>query len=396
MTDFETIVVGNGLIGSAAARYLSEIGKDVAIIGQEEPNDPATHDGVFASHYDQRRLTHIAGRAAYWIEAKREAIAEYATLEQQSGIQFHDPVGYLMVIPPHLSNCTDAPQRLANELNIPHTFYSDDDNSWHDQFPEYHFPDSHAVLHEPAPAGTIDPRAMRQAQNVVAQANGTVIIPALVTDVRQQQGVMMVHARDGRLYRAKKVLLATGAFTNSYHLLSQKLALTPKTEAVILGEVSAADGAQLSQLPSLSFDIDTPQISECYMTPATRDENGRYYIKLGANSIHDQFSDDLTEIQTWFQAGDSDALLPALRRALTTIMPTTHFLSFQTKRCIITRTTSDYPMIDQVADGLFVAVGGNGGSAQCASSWGKIAAGLVENGRWSSPIPQSFFRVVFK
>ena len=76
-------------------------------------------------------------------------------------------------------------------------------------------------------------------------------------------------------------------------------------------------------------------------------------------------------------------------------MPTTNFLSFATKRCIITRTATTYPMIDQVAEGLFVAVGGNGGSAQCASVWGEMAAELVQNGRWSITIPRSLLRAVF-
>ena len=85
-----------------------------------------------------------------------------------------------------------------------------------------------------------------------------------------------------------------------------------------------------------------------------------------------------------------------MRRALTEIMPTTNFLSFQTKRCIITRTASTYPMIDQVAEGLFVAVGGNGGSAQCAGEWGKISAELIHSNHWSSIIPRTILQARFK
>ena len=84
MTHFETIVVGNGLIGSAAGRYLSQLGEHVAIIGQAEPFDEMTHEGVFASHYDQRRLTHVTGRGGQWTTVKRNAVADYRALEAQA------------------------------------------------------------------------------------------------------------------------------------------------------------------------------------------------------------------------------------------------------------------------------------------------------------------------
>jgi glycine/D-amino acid oxidase-like deaminating enzyme len=56
MNEFETIVIGNGLFGSAATHYLSDISQNVAVIRVAEPADQTTHDGVFASHYDQRQL----------------------------------------------------------------------------------------------------------------------------------------------------------------------------------------------------------------------------------------------------------------------------------------------------------------------------------------------------
>ena len=396
MTEFETIVVGNGLIGSAAGRYLSQLGEHVAIIGQAEPTDDTTHDGVFASHYDQRRLTHVTGRGGPWTIVKRNAVADYRALEAQSGMAFYDPVGFIMTLPAQMRERPNSPHQTAIQHGIPHRFYLAGDRSWCDKFPDYTFPDSHAILYEPDPAGTIDPRAMRQAQNVVAKANGATIINALVTNIRKQQGIITVSTLGGDSYRARKVLLATGAFTNCYDLLPRKLALIPKTEVIILGEVSESDAKHLSRLPTLNYNLDDPQIEEGYLTPAARHANGRYYVKFGANSLLDQFTDELAQIQRWFREGDSDALLPAMRRALTEIMPTTNFLSFQTKRCIITRTASTYPMIDQVAEGLFVAVGGNGGSAQCAGEWGKISAELIHSNHWSSIIPRTILQARFK
>ena len=49
-------VIGRGMIGAAAARHLSKMGHDVALIGPDEPADFSRHDGVFGSHYDEGRI----------------------------------------------------------------------------------------------------------------------------------------------------------------------------------------------------------------------------------------------------------------------------------------------------------------------------------------------------
>ncbi|MEE9414975.1 MAG: FAD-dependent oxidoreductase, partial [Acidimicrobiales bacterium] len=88
MIEFEYIVVGNGMFGSAAARYLSQDSPDVAVIGPDEPEDELTHDGVYASHYDERRLVRALGRSILSSTIGRMAMANYRMLEATSGIHF--------------------------------------------------------------------------------------------------------------------------------------------------------------------------------------------------------------------------------------------------------------------------------------------------------------------
>ena len=45
----DVAVVGRGLLGSAAARHLADLGADVAVIGPGEPAELASHNGVFAN-----------------------------------------------------------------------------------------------------------------------------------------------------------------------------------------------------------------------------------------------------------------------------------------------------------------------------------------------------------
>ena len=49
---YRVAVIGRGLIGSAAARHLTEITDGVVVVGPDEPAERSSHTGVFASHYD--------------------------------------------------------------------------------------------------------------------------------------------------------------------------------------------------------------------------------------------------------------------------------------------------------------------------------------------------------
>jgi len=95
---YDYLVIGKGLIASAAARYLTHevnaavsaemsggINK-VALIGPDEPahqDDWASHDGVFASHYDQGRITRVLDADLdTWGTLAKKSIDVYGWLEQ--------------------------------------------------------------------------------------------------------------------------------------------------------------------------------------------------------------------------------------------------------------------------------------------------------------------------
>ena len=126
MIDFEYIVVGNGMFGSAAARYLSQESKDVAVIGPGEPKDELTHDDVYASHYDERRLVRLLGRSKIGSDIGRMAMDNYRMLEEKSGILFYEPVGCLIVNSDDVQdNNLELPRELVHTLKIVHTLYKE-------------------------------------------------------------------------------------------------------------------------------------------------------------------------------------------------------------------------------------------------------------------------------
>ncbi len=106
MTVYDIAVNGKGLIGSAAARHLAASFPDlkICVIGPDEPQNRKAHDGVFASHYDQGRITRVLDPSPLWGHLARESIKQYPFIENASGIQFHHRVGCL--------RATDNPERV--------------------------------------------------------------------------------------------------------------------------------------------------------------------------------------------------------------------------------------------------------------------------------------------
>ncbi len=394
MTTFETIVIGKGLFGAAAARYLSRDGTGVALIGPDEPADPAHHDGVFASHYDEGRLTRQIGQDAVWAALAIRAVSRYGEIEELSGVRFHSPVGNLVVdTPDGFHSYRHDPLQTAAQFQIPHTCYPPGDRRWRDQFPDLYFPAHYQVLHEPGPAGMINPRRLVQAQTEIARRQGAMIVPEMVTAVEEATGAVIVHTAGGGRHPAERVLVAAGAFSNFNRLLPTPLPLKLKTETIILAEVDPDEAGRLANLPVIIYQVDDPEIDDIYMTPPLRYPDGRFYVKLGCNTIADTWPETMAEVQHWFRAGDGERCRPAMARALQAICPAVSFRSIRTHRCIICYTPSGYPIIDRLSDRLFVAIGGNGSGAKGSDTVGWLAALTVRESPWPEPFDPATFRL---
>ena len=334
MEQVETVVIGNGLFGSAAARHLCELGESVAIVGPDEPPDHARHKGVFASHYDDGRLLRLADRNPTWASITRRAVASYRRLEDATGVDFYHPVGALIVIPPEdVDGDTDAsPLSMMRACEIAHTVYPPGDRAWRAEFPQLDLPDTHYVIHEPAPAGYINPRRLIEAQNAAAAANGAVVVREMASGVDSTGAGVTVTVPSGTQIRAEKALVAAGAFTNFNGLLPLELPLKIETEVIALGKVSPEDARILQTAPTVTYPIDHPVLDSIYMVPPVRYGDGDFYIKLGANTTSDQVLTTLPDIQAWFRSGDSDFTVPSFEAVLRGLWPHTTILSVRSKR----------------------------------------------------------------
>ncbi|PIE81574.1 MAG: N-methyl-l-tryptophan oxidase [Chloroflexi bacterium] len=387
---FDYIVIGNGLMGAAAARYLSQITSKVALIGPSEPEDIAGHTSVFASHYDQGRITKQISKDAVWSLLAMRAEAQYEFLQNRSGIHFHEPVGCLLVAPP-ADSCFSKLLATAQQFNVDYVLYGSpaEQQLAH---PQLHFPDTFASFFEPDPAGYLNPRELRRAQERVALAQGARVIREMVTAVCESEPYVTVLTESGQTYRTRKVLVAAGAFTNTYDLLPKKLPLSVKTETTLLARVSEPEAKRLAKLPAIVYMVDNPVLDSIYMLPPIHYPDGNIYVKLGCNTKYDQWPTNLQQMRNWMIAGDSDVAAPEMQAAMLAVLPDLAVESFETKRCLVTYTTHGKPFVDQVGERIYVAVGGNGSSAKSSDTIGWLAANLMQMGTFPNGFKREDFR----
>jgi glycine/D-amino acid oxidase-like deaminating enzyme len=392
---FDYIVVGKGLIGSAAGRYLSATGEKVALIGPDEPADRQTHRGVFASHYDQGRITRILDEDLTWARLAQRSIDQYRFIERESGIQFYHPVGGLQVGPtPGTSDDFIAKtEAVGHRVRADFKTYTGD--ALPRAVPHYRFPAGTTGLLETGGAGYINPRSLVKAQLKIASRQGAAIIKDTVATVEKKGELVEVRTIAGQTYQAPKVLIAAGAYTNQ--LLGHKLDLTVRALTILMAEVSEAEVARLAGMPTLIYDLPVYDlIPSIYMAPPIKYPDGKYYLKIGGNLRPYTNLHTFEEMLDWFHTQGNPMEGKALKAILQAIVPGLKALSFQTKPCVTTYTPGDHPFIGAIDDGfIYVAAGGCGSAAKSSNEIGHIAARLVEKSTWTYDIDAETFKVSY-
>lgn len=393
MEHYHSIVIGKGLVGAAIARHLST-DRSVALIGPDEPID-YQHATVFASHYDEARVQRVLGKDEVWTRLNRDAALSYPLLEQQSGISFHHPVGCLYVNPYGKDEYLNQQPSLSARLGLSAQQFPNA-HALHHHFPHFHFPLDSVGIYETAPAGYIHPRKLIDAQTQLFHKNKGVTISETITQIEKVDELFVVQTQEGNRYTSQQVVVAAGSFINHHQLLPQKLKLVTKSEVVLLVELSKEEAKPMSGLPSLLYEINTPQIDGIYLIQPVQYPDGNYYLKIGANVPEDQYFERLEDIQYWFREADSAPFAERLVNALRELMPTLPIRNYQTKKCIISRTPHGRPYIGETnVSGWFVAGGCNGYSAMCSEAIGGVAAHVMRNGYFPEGYDKHSFELVY-
>lgn len=391
---FKSIVVGRGMMGAAAARYLARSSDGVAIIGPDEPVNWSTHRGVFASHYDEARITRTIDSNPVWARLANRSIARYGALAEESGIDFYKEVGCLIVGPkrggadPYISQIEAA----ANALRVETEMLTD--AQLKSRFGYFEFGLGCEGVFEGANAGYINPRRLVEAQSVLAEKAGATLIRHAAVSIREEAGLAIVATDDGREFAAEKVLVAAGGFSIAAKLLPRPIHLSVYGRTVAFFEIAEADLAAYTAMPSLIHQPDDPR-DHIYLLPPVRYPDGRAYLKIGGDP------DDLLlatepEVRAWFRGGGRETTRDHLKRIVGQIVPGLANAPVSMAACVTSFTPDNYPAIGFASDRIAVLTGGCGAAAKSSDEIGRLGAELLQHGAIQDDAYGAVFAPVFR
>jgi sarcosine oxidase len=392
-TRFRVVVIGKGLIGSAAARHLAGQTDGIALVGPDEPADRATRHDVFGSHYDEGRIYRILDGDLIWGTLAARSLARYAEIEAASGVSFRRDVGLLTLGAPGADGLVESYARTGDALSVAFERLTHDDVTA--RFPALRVGPGLVGLLQAQRAGHISPRRMVAAQRAAAERNGASVINEPAHQVRRVGDGVEVLTATGMTIQAERVLVATGAFANAHQVLPRPLDIAVSGRTIVLAEIADALLAQLQDLPSLIAEGTTP-VSDLYLLPPIQYPDGRWHIKLGTGDF-DHPLDTLDQLVAWFQHPGAERDCVALQQTLVNLIPALDGSPVHTDTCAVTVTPSGYPFIDLIEDGrIAIAVGGNGQAAKSADEIGRLAAELTLTGAWQDDLPAHVFAAAFR
>ncbi|ANK86513.1 MULTISPECIES: NAD(P)/FAD-dependent oxidoreductase [unclassified Rhizobium] len=373
--DFKYIVVGRGLMGAAAARHLARQTDGVAVIGPDEPDDRKAHEGVFASHYDEGRITRTIDPDRNWALLANRSIGRYGEIANESGIDFYREVG-CAVVAPNGSDYLERTRQAAVSLGVETRLL--DPGGLKTAFPFFAFPAGSAGVFEARGAGHISPRKLVKAQSVLAERADATVIRDHVVSIREEGGLATVKTAGGLTYRGEKVLLAAGGFSIAENLLPRPVDMTVYGRTITLFEVGEADALRLAAMPSLILDVPGIHI---YLLPPIRYPDGKFYLKIGGDPDDLILRNDI-EMRAWFRTEGRESVRSHLQRIVADLVPDMTPLSISTAACVVSFTESSYPMIGYTSSpAIAVLTGCAGTSAKSSDEIGRLGAELLLSGR---------------
>jgi sarcosine oxidase len=358
-------VIGRGLIGSAAARHLSKMGHDVALIGPDEPADFSRHNGVFGSHYDEGRITRRFDPEPFWVQMNCAAISRYGEISAESGVEFYREVGVLHVGSGESPDVASV-SRITADAGILCEAYNDAGLA--ERFPFLRSTAGMQGYFEPRNAGYISPRRLVRAQTTAAERAGARIINEPALGISESGSGVTIRMRSGNV-DAERVLVAAGGHTQS--LLGHSLGFTVYGRTAALFRLGAAEVQRLAGMPSTR--CIGPKGENPYILPPIPYPDGQTWLKLGGDPV-DLPLESEADIKDWFRSGGSIPVADVLQKQ---ILDRIRDLKFEERRvvpCMTTYGKSGLPCIGPLSERVSVAFCCYGKSAKCSDELGRLGS----------------------
>lgn len=391
---FKFLVVGRGMMGAAAARYLALQDDGVAVIGPDEPKDWANHQGVFASHYDEARITRTIDSNPVWARLANRSIARYGEIAAESGVDFYSEVGCLIVGPkrggrdPYVGQVEAAARQLGVSIEML------SDVALKARFRYFDFGAACEGVYEETNAGYVNPRRLVDAQSILAERAGATVIRQTAVSVREEDGFAIVTTDDGAVYSAERVLISAGGFSINDNLLPRPIDLKVYGRTVAFFEIPEEELQAYAGMPSLIHQPDDP-IDHIYLLPPVRYPDGKTYLKIGGDP-DDLLLETEPEIRAWFRRGGRLTTRDHLHRIITGLVPTLSEAPLSMAACVTSFTPENYPAIGFASERIAVLTGGCGAAAKSSDEIGRLGAELLLHGQIVDQAYGDVFRPVFR
>jgi glycine/D-amino acid oxidase-like deaminating enzyme len=375
MDTCDFVVVGAGMIGSSAALALADAGHSVVLVGPGEPPDTSTHEGVFASHYDEGRITRIVDPDLLWAKWAARSIARYGEIEQRSGIGFHTACGSVRIAPTESDSLARAKasanaQDVAIDVLVGREFAH--------RCPAFGLSDAFTVLWEPPPAGHVNPRRMVAAIQACAIAEGARLIAQIAVTIRPEGDGVEITLGNGDKLLAARVLVATGPHGADKGLLPAAPDLKVYGRTVVQFQIAPGDPL-FAGLPSFIVALNADDANySFYGIPPVPYPGGGLWLKTGGGARTDALAgpDDIT---TWFHAGGSAEEVRQVHDMSVRTFPALKSARWRAEPCALSETATEHPFIGRVpgASQIGIALGCNGYAAKSCLEVGRLAAAMI-------------------
>ncbi|KAG8182835.1 hypothetical protein JTE90_000442 [Oedothorax gibbosus] len=393
---YDLCIVGAGMFGSAAARHAStDPSIKVCLVGPAEPTTPEERSrrSFFGAHYDEGRITRVLDAVPACQILAKHSIGRLRELEEVSGMSFYNPVGCIFMGGKNSNYMTEID--LAGRAEKVPLVYYHDENELRTKYPYLRMKNDECAILDENGAGYISPRKLVIAQKKVAKSQGCDVIENEVKEIISHSIHEVKTVSKGTIH-AKKILIATGAFTGFIHVDDLKpIALERLRRTVALLHISKEEAEKLRSMPSVIRHDE--RLVGAYILPPIKYPDGEYYIKFGpSGKLKNEEINSLEEMKEWYLLNGNEDLLKTHLKFVTELFPKIKLSNVETMSCACCYSLSGLPYIDKISPTVTVACAGNGKGAKFSDEVGRIAAKLSLTGEWDSEIPKEKFKVIFQ
>ena len=189
-------------------------------------------------------------------------------------------------------------------------------------------------------------------------------------------GFLELDTGNNGTYKANKVLVAAGCFTNHNNLLPRQLDLTYLGWHVGYLELDIKAQKVLSNMPSIIYRTPDPK-KRWYFLPPQQYPDGKVYLKFGSTDKSEWPIHSVADVIRCFRSDGSQHVMRQLAVVIKQIFPDITPLNMKIETCVTNNTASGRPYIGVLNDNLYVLVGDNGGAAKYSDELGFIAAQIM-------------------